>query len=88
MAKYVIKKENIQNEAYIDTYRNQKDDLIGFDPELFLKDRIELKINLIYYDKRLSFNDDSYDNFKKFKINVVGGFCVCDVMIKIHFKYF
>ena len=78
MAKYVIKKENIQNEAYIDTYRNQKDDLIGFDPELFLKDRIELKINLIYYDERLSFNDDSYDNFKKFKVNVVGGFYACD----------
>ena len=41
-----IKKENINLECCFDTVKDEKDLLIGFDPDVVLKNREELKINL------------------------------------------
>ena len=81
-----IKEEDIIKECYYDNIKDEKDLLIGFDPDIVLKNREELKINLIYFDKKLTQLNDSYDCYKKFKVNVVGGFYASDE-IDIFKKY-
>ena len=73
-----INKEDIKLEACIDNIKDDKDLLIGFDPDVVLKNREEYKINLIYFDKNLTKSHDSYNYYKRFKINVVGGFYASD----------
>ena len=81
-----IDKKNIDLEGCFDTIKDEKDLLIGFDPDVVLKNREELKINLIYYDEKLTQSNESYDYYKKFKINIVGGFYASDE-IDIFEKY-
>ena len=69
---------NIQLEACIDNIKDEKDLLIGFDPDVVLKNREELKINLIYFDDKITKSNDIYDYYKMFKVNVVGGFYASD----------
>ena len=84
--KIEINTENIQLEACFDNIKEEKDLLIGFDPDVVLKNREELKINLIYFDDKITTSNDSYDYYKKFKVNVVGGFYASDE-IDIFHKY-
>ena len=81
-----IDDKNIILEACIDNIKDEKDLLIGFDPDVVLKNREELKINLIYFDEKITKSNDSYDYYKKFKVNVVGGFYASDE-IDIFKKY-
>ena len=83
---FEIDEKNIILEACIDNIKGEKDLLIGFDPDVVLKNREELKINLIYFDEKITKSNDSYDYYKKFKINVVGGFYASDE-IEIFKKY-
>lgn len=73
-----IDESKIHKEAYFDKIKDEKDLNIGFDPTEILKNREELKINLLYYDERITLSNDSYDYYKKFKVNVVGGFYASD----------
>ena len=73
-----IDKKDIKLEACIDNIIDDKDLTIGFDPDVILKNREELKINLIYFDKKITKSNYSYDYYKKFKVNVVGGFYASD----------
>lgn len=70
-----IDPNNIHNEALIDKITEIDLD-IGFDKRLLSRE--ELKINLIYYDEELTTSKDSYDYYKRFKVNVVGGFFAYD----------
>ena len=72
--------EDIELEACIDNIKDEKDLYIGFDPDVVLKNREELKINLIYYDENITKSYDSYKYYKRFKVNVVGGFYAADEM--------
>ena len=81
-----IDDDNIILEACIDNIKDEKDLDIGFDPDIVLKNREELKINLIYYDDQITKSNESYDRYKKFKVNVVGGFYASDE-IDIFKKY-
>ena len=81
-----INPEDIVPEAYIDNIIEDKDLTIGFDPDVILKNREELKINLIYFDEEITKSNESYDYYKKFKVNVVGGFYASDE-IDIFIKY-
>ena len=81
-----INPEDIVQEAYIDNIIEDKDLTIGFDPDVILKNREELKINLIYFDEGITKSNESYDYYKKFKVNVVGGFYASDE-IDIFSKY-
>ena len=75
----VIDESKIHKEAYIDNIKDEKDLNIGFDPDEILKKREELKINLLYFDEKISKKSgDSYDYYKQFKVNVVGGFYASD----------
>ena len=47
-----INNEDIKLEACIDNIIDDKDLTIGFDPDVILKNREELKINLIYFIKK------------------------------------
>ena len=73
-----INEDNIDLEACFDNIKDEKDLLIGFDPDAVLMNREELKINLIYFDTKLTNSSDSYDYYKQFKVNVVGGFYASD----------
>jgi len=73
-----IDESKIHKEAYIDNIKDEKDLNIGFDPDEILKNREELKINLLYFDEKITKSNDSYDYYKKFKVNVVGGFYASD----------
>ena len=84
--KFEIKNEDIKLEACIDNIKDDKDLFIGFDPDVVLKNREELKINLIYFDEKITKSNDSYDYYKRFKVNVVGGFYASDE-IDIFRKY-
>ena len=81
-----VKPEDIKPEACFDNIKDEKDLEIGFDPDELLKNREELKINLIYFDDKITKSNDSYDYYKKFKVNVVGGFYASDE-IDIFRKY-
>ena len=74
----VIDENQIHKECYIDNIKDEKDLNIGFDPEEVLKNREELKINLLYFDKNLTKSGDSYNYYKQFKVNIVGGFYASD----------
>ena len=74
----VIDESKIHKEAYIDNIKEEKDLNIGFDPNEVLKKREELKINLLYFDEKITKSNDSYDYYKQFKVNVVGGFFASD----------
>ena len=65
-------------EAYYDNIKEDKDLLIGFNPDAVAMNRIELKVNLIYFDTHLTRSNDSYNYYKEFKVNVVGGFYASD----------
>ena len=73
-----INKEDIILEACYDNIKEDKDLLIGFDPDAVSKNRIELNVNLIYFDKKITDSNDSYNYYKQFKVNVVGGFYASD----------
>ena len=73
-----INKEDIILEACYDNIKEDKDLLIGFDPEAVSKNRIELNVNLIYFDNKITNSNDSYNYYKQFKVNVVGGFYASD----------
>ena len=73
-----INDENIIPECCFDNIKDEKDLLIGFDPDAVLKNREELKINLIYFDEKITKSNDSYDYYKRFKVNVVGSFYASD----------
>jgi len=73
-----IDESKIHKECYIDNIKDEKDYNIGFDPEEVLKNREELNINLIYFDERITKDNDSYKYYKQFKVNVVGGFYASD----------
>ena len=62
--------------GYIDNYKNEKDPLIGFYPEIVLKNR--LNINLIYFDEYMRKSCESYFYYKTFKTKVAGGFYASD----------
>ena len=78
--------ENTVLEACYDNIKEDKDLLIGFDPDAVAKNRIELYINLIYFDEDITKSNDSYNYYKQFKVNVVGGFYASDE-IDIFKKY-
>ena len=73
-----IDESKIHKEAYIDNIKDEKDLNIGFDPDEVLKNREELKINLLKKKKKITLSNDSYDYYKQFKVNVVGGFYASD----------
>ena len=73
-----IDKTKIENESAFDINKKVVDESIGFFPDIVLKNREELKINLIYYNRNITKSDESYIYYKKFKVNVVGGFYACD----------
>ena len=73
-----INKEDIILEACYDNIKEDKDLLIGFDPDAVSKNRIELNVNLIYFDNKITNSNDSYNYYKQFKVNVVGGFYASD----------
>ena len=81
-----INEDNIVLECCFDNIKDETDLLIGFDPDAVLNNREELKINLIYFDSQFTKENKSYDYYKKFKINVVGGFYASDE-IDIFKKY-
>ena len=83
---FTIDKKNIVLEACYDNIKEDKDLLIGFDPDAVAKNRIELYINLIYFDEDITKSNDSYNYYKQFKVNVVGGFYASDE-IDIFKKY-
>lgn len=64
----------------IDKITDQEDLFIGFDPKEVIKNRKELKINLIYFDENIANNDkkSSYYYYKNFKVDVVGIFYPAD----------
>lgn len=64
--------------ALIDNVKEEKDLSIGFDPDQFRKNRVELKINLIYFDENITNYNYVYNYYKKFKVNVVGIFYASD----------
>lgn len=74
----VIEERRIHNEAAFDLIKSKKDENIGFNPNLVLKNREELKINLLYFDEEITKSKDSYNYYKQFKVNVLGGFYACD----------
>ena len=49
-----INDENIILEGCFDNIKDEKDLFIGFDPDVVLKNREELKINLIYFDEKIT----------------------------------
>ena len=65
----------IKNEAFIDKLLNEEDKEIGF--EFKLLKRNELNVNLIHFDKNIT-NDENYEYYNYFKVNVVGGFFAID----------
>ena len=69
---------DIEKESFIDNIKDEKDLRIGYDPDELLKYRQELKINLIYFDDKITKSKKSYDYYKQFKVNVVGGFYASD----------
>ena len=73
-----INEDDIVLEACFDNIKNETDLLIGFDPNAVLQNREELKINLIYFDPEITKSHDSYNYYKQFKVNVVGGFYAAD----------
>jgi hypothetical protein len=81
-----INEDNIVLECCFDNIKDETDLLIGFDPDAVLNNREEFKINLIYFDSQFTKENKSYDYYKKFKINVVGGFYASDE-IDIFKKY-
>lgn len=67
----IIKKEQDSffiAKGNIDNYKNEKDPLIGFYPEIVLKNR--LNINLIYFDEYMRKSCESYFYYKTFKTKV------------------
>ena len=59
-----INEDDIELEACFDIIKPETDLQIGFDPNAVLKNREELKINLIYYDPKITKSNDSYDYYK------------------------
>lgn len=70
--------DNCVCKGLIDKVKDDKDLSIGFDPDEVIKNREELKINLIYFDENLTNSNISYNYYKKFKVNVVGVFYASD----------
>ena len=62
----------------IDKIKDDEDLSIGFNPNQVIKNREELKINLIYFDENLTNSNLSYNYYKKFKVNIVGVFYASD----------
>ena len=72
--------------ALIDKVKDEEDLSIGFDPDEVIKNREELKINLIYFDENITNSNISYNYYKQFKVNVVGVFYASDE-IEIYKQY-
>ena len=62
----------------IDKIKDDEDLSFGFNPNQVIKNREELKINLIYFDENLTNSNLSYNYYKKFKVNIVGVFYASD----------
>ena len=76
---YICTKSDwFEAKALIDNVKEEKDLSIGFDPDQFRKNRVELKINLIYFDENITNYNYVYNYYKKFKVNVVGIFYASD----------
>ena len=71
-------------ESCFDNLVNDKDFLLGFDPDAVAKNREELNVNLIYFDDQITKSNDSYRYYKEFKVNVVGGFYASDEIDIFH----
>lgn len=71
-----LDRNKIVNEACFDKLNKEIDLEIGFDTKILQRE--ELNINLIYYDEELTTSLDSYNYYKQFKVNVVGGFFAYD----------
>ena len=76
--------EDLVLEAVFDNLIKDEDLLLGFDPEAVAKNREELYVNLIYFDDQITKSNDSYQYYKKFKVNVVGGFYASDEIDIFH----
>ena len=71
----VIDNTKIKKECYIDKIAEEENKDIGFDLSLLKRD--ELYVNLIHFDLRMT-NEENYNYFSKFKVDVVGGFHAMD----------
>jgi hypothetical protein len=67
--------ESIIGAGPIDNLNNENAENLGFDLKLI--NRNELFINLIYFDLNMR-NEENYDYYINFKIDVVGGFYAID----------
>ena len=79
---YNIKREatihhvkRLRGGAAIDNLKEEEKKDLGFDLSLIKRD--ELKVNLFYFDSNLT-NEENYEYYNKFKIDVVGGFYAAD----------
>ena len=61
--------------APIDNLKDENDLTIGFDMKYIKRD--ELYVNLIHFDLKMT-NSENYGYYKKFKVDVVGGFYAID----------
>ena len=61
--------------APIDNLKDENDLTIGFDMKYIKRD--ELYVNLIHFDLKMT-NSENYGYYKKFKVDVVGGFYASD----------
>ena len=73
--KKVEKPSNIIEEAYIEKLEKEEDKDIGFDLSLLKRDK--LYANLIHFDSKIT-NEENYDYYCKFKVDVVGGYHAID----------
>jgi hypothetical protein len=71
----VFDQESIIGAGPIDNLNNENAENLGFDLKLI--NRNELFINLIYFDLNMR-NEENYDYYINFKIDVVGGFYAID----------
>ena len=74
----VFDPEDVIGAGPIDNLNNENAENLGFD--LNLINRNELFINLIYFDLNMR-NEENYDYYINFKIDVVGGFYAIDNLI-------
>ena len=78
---FIFSKKEVDEGSYkglIDKIKDDEDLSIGFNPNQVIKNREELKINLIYFDENLTNSNVSYNCYKKFKVNIVGVFYASD----------
>ena len=70
-----LNQEKVDDEAYIDKLKGEKNKDLGFDLSLLKRD--ELNVNLIHFDMNIT-SKENYIYYNKFKVDVVGGYIAID----------